>query len=354
MEHWARGRQFGRKADFLCISVTGKRTAEQFKSSLGLDVVTLGFVEGRMPRFGQLGCSGFVVLHPDGTIANPRTTAFLDRGEGAFRDLETLLGKLCEADFEWPATLATKSVKALQHLAINRDIDTRACIEKKEIEQAIILGSIAKLSSGKLKKLLQKEGVDTKSCLERQDYVSLILGHNPNQTTPATGTAMPSFAAAMQCPDGLCEKPKKKKKKTTCCHTDAQSSYQAARVASVGNQLIDAEHAECTDAINQLAKNQTPEDLKRVLQVFGDHFRHEEEMMTASGFGGNAGDSFAAITGHTRDHNNMMEKIQKIHDLHFITSIDPKEKVGMEEVKAIAELFERHARSFDALYEGHL
>lgn len=357
MEHWARGRQFEGRADFLCISVVGERTAMQFKASLRLDRVILAFVDGASPRFGQLGCSGFIVLNPDGTVADPSTPAFLDLGEQAFRELETLVEKLCEPDFEWPVVLAAKSVSELRGLARDRRIDTQACIEKKEIVEAIVMDSISKMSSGKLKRLLQKEGVDTTLCLERADYVGLILSH---KTESATGSGvstadMPSFESASQCPDGTCKKPLPVKKppckKAKTCSSMAQSPFQVSSLPSVGNQIMDEEHAECINALNQLAKNQTSGDLKQVLSVFGEHFQHEEELMTIKGFGGDLTDSFSAKASHQRDHNNILAKIRKIYDR---TSIDPKEKVGIEEVKTISELLERHARNFDVLYEGHL
>jgi hypothetical protein len=45
-----------------------------------------------MPSFGQLGCSGFVVLDGKGGCASRKTLPFLQHGEAAFAALEALLG----------------------------------------------------------------------------------------------------------------------------------------------------------------------------------------------------------------------------------------------------------------------
>lgn len=374
MEYWARGQQFGGKVDFLCISVVGKRTAEQFQTSLRLDTCTLAFIDGAMPRFGQLGCGGFIVLDSDGTIVTPRSSSFLDLGEQAFRDVEALLGTLCESEFMWPAVLAQKSVRELRLLVRDRRIDVGACLEKKDFVNAIVMDSLAKLSSSQLKKLLANEGIDTRDCLERQDYINKVFAHKSGSTTSSgVSTAdMPSFESSLLCPDGTCNKPPVNEppcskplptneppcKKPcvnnddeTCCSSKAQSLFQASSVPSVGNPIMDDEHTDCINAVNQLAASQAVCDLKRVLCVFDEHFRHEEELMTAKGFGGDLTDSFSAKASHQRDHSNILQKIQKIYDR---TNIDPEKEVSVEDVQNIAGLFERHARNFDALYEGHL
>ena len=44
-------------------------------------------------RFGQLGCSGFIVSDRDGNFVSRKTKAFLQYEEGAFRDVEKILAK---------------------------------------------------------------------------------------------------------------------------------------------------------------------------------------------------------------------------------------------------------------------
>ncbi len=46
-----------------------------------------------MNRFGQLGCSGFVISDKDGCFVSRKTKAYLQYGEAAFSDVEDLLYK---------------------------------------------------------------------------------------------------------------------------------------------------------------------------------------------------------------------------------------------------------------------
>eukprot|EP00587_Corethron_hystrix_P012351 CAMPEP_0113309600 /NCGR_PEP_ID=MMETSP0010_2-20120614/7577_1 /TAXON_ID=216773 ORGANISM="Corethron hystrix, Strain 308" /NCGR_SAMPLE_ID=MMETSP0010_2 /ASSEMBLY_ACC=CAM_ASM_000155 /LENGTH=178 /DNA_ID=CAMNT_0000164881 /DNA_START=407 /DNA_END=943 /DNA_ORIENTATION=+ /assembly_acc=CAM_ASM_000155 len=48
-----------------------------------------------MPRgYGQLGCSGFIISDKDGCFVSRQTSAYLDYGEGAFRQVERILKDL--------------------------------------------------------------------------------------------------------------------------------------------------------------------------------------------------------------------------------------------------------------------
>jgi len=53
----------------------------------------LGYIasESEMPRWGQLGCNGFILLDAQHQIACPQSAAYLQVREGAFRDLEARL-----------------------------------------------------------------------------------------------------------------------------------------------------------------------------------------------------------------------------------------------------------------------
>jgi len=53
----------------------------------------------RMLGFGQLGCSGFVVVNKDGRFVDTKTKAYLDYGDQAFSHVEALLFTLIE-DYE--------------------------------------------------------------------------------------------------------------------------------------------------------------------------------------------------------------------------------------------------------------
>jgi hypothetical protein len=107
MEHWARG-PLGRRVDFLCICVDTLQTAQTFHRLFEFRGCVNGWVPSppSMPSFGQLGCSGFVVLDGKGGCASRKTLPFLQHGEAAFAALEALLARLVPAAPPAPAAAA--------------------------------------------------------------------------------------------------------------------------------------------------------------------------------------------------------------------------------------------------------
>lgn len=102
MAVWAHDKNYAEQLNLLmlCIEVgrAGRLTAQSFGQKYRLPAgVTNGFVEqsSELPRFGQLGCKGFVVLGPHGEFAMQRTVpCYLESGQQAFRAVENLLGSL--------------------------------------------------------------------------------------------------------------------------------------------------------------------------------------------------------------------------------------------------------------------
>ncbi|MGB1600142.1 MAG: hypothetical protein ACPIOQ_45770, partial [Promethearchaeia archaeon] len=68
----------------------------RFVSELQLEHCTLGYIKSErdMPRWGQLGCSGFIVLDGDKRVVSKCTTAFLQMKSLAFSHVEALLDAL--------------------------------------------------------------------------------------------------------------------------------------------------------------------------------------------------------------------------------------------------------------------
>ena len=96
METWAA--QYGRdQVQFLCVCVESKQTALMFHRMFEFQHAYNGYIPGRpyMPvGYGQLGCSGFVVVDRKGCFVSRQTLAYLDYGEAAFRNVEDLLAPM--------------------------------------------------------------------------------------------------------------------------------------------------------------------------------------------------------------------------------------------------------------------
>lgn len=93
MNEWARGKYKGR-ANFVCVSCDGPELAqamgERMKLKDCVNSVTASSRDG--PYWGQLGCSGFIILSPGSQqVIAGKTMAFLDVRERAFRHVEAIL-----------------------------------------------------------------------------------------------------------------------------------------------------------------------------------------------------------------------------------------------------------------------
>jgi len=93
---------YGGRVNFLLLCVengrNGLRTAKSFGQQFQVpSSVVNAYIENKSesPRFGQLGCGGFIVLGPYGEFVAPRTApAYLKSGPLAFRSVEKILGSL--------------------------------------------------------------------------------------------------------------------------------------------------------------------------------------------------------------------------------------------------------------------
>jgi hypothetical protein len=106
----------GTNVQFLCVcvdSTNAQRVAILFHNLLDVRQVVNAYIPSSfyMPRgFGQLGCSGFVVVDTAGNFVSRKTTAYLDYGEGAFRHLEQVLQDLvAEEERTVPGSLVSTS-----------------------------------------------------------------------------------------------------------------------------------------------------------------------------------------------------------------------------------------------------
>jgi hypothetical protein len=90
MDRWAL--KYGSACTFVCVSCAGPGLAQQFASELRLRNCVNTYVEQRhMPAWGQLGCSGFIVLDGSHHVTCKATSAFMEVRNLAFKHCETLV-----------------------------------------------------------------------------------------------------------------------------------------------------------------------------------------------------------------------------------------------------------------------
>lgn len=101
MVAWANG-GYGDRVRFLMLCVEtgrdGLRTAQTFGEQFRIPATVLNaYIDSRSeaPKYGQLGCGGFIVLGMHGEFVATRTVpAYLDKGALAFTAVERILGSL--------------------------------------------------------------------------------------------------------------------------------------------------------------------------------------------------------------------------------------------------------------------
>mmetsp|Transcript_26439 Transcript_26439/g.79297 ORF Transcript_26439/g.79297 Transcript_26439/m.79297 type:complete len:297 (+) Transcript_26439:367-1257(+) len=249
MNDW-QGR-YGDAALFLCVCVESLRVAQQF-ASMFLSKAGNCLVEGpdipQMPA--QLGCSGFVVVDPAGNLVTTKTQAFLERDEGAFRDVEARLAPLLGDG------LAAGTAVVLEGLSQAAWNGKRGVVRPTPRDLAA-QGRVAVSVDGKVLSL--------------------------KRANVARAGAAPA-----------------KKHK--------------AEMASVGHKQMDAEHASVAEMLEALKASKARADLKAARDEFREHSLHEEELMVKAGFGGDPEDALSAQASHRRDHARIVALADKALD----------------------------------------
>lgn len=101
MDAWAV--KYKGRANFVCVGCDGPDLSYAMGSRMRLNNCVNGVIMARkdMPKWGQLGCSGFIILGSgDQRIITPKTSAYLEVEDRAFRQVESILdselsGKQC-------------------------------------------------------------------------------------------------------------------------------------------------------------------------------------------------------------------------------------------------------------------
>jgi hypothetical protein len=91
MDRWAL--RYGGSVSFVCICCDGQSLAETFGKNMKL-AHCFNTVAASNPKWGQLGCNGFIVLDQRHSVVCKATSAYMQVREKAFKHVETLLDTL--------------------------------------------------------------------------------------------------------------------------------------------------------------------------------------------------------------------------------------------------------------------
>ena len=126
MDRWAQ--QYGDECTFVVACCDGMQLAQTFASELKLQHVLNVWCDPRsMPRWGQLGCQGFIVGDGRHSVVCKKTVAFMEVREIAFRHCETLvdalIGKESAPSLASLATLHPGAIVRLHSLSAKPELN---------------------------------------------------------------------------------------------------------------------------------------------------------------------------------------------------------------------------------------
>lgn len=319
----------------MCVGCDGLELTKTFSKRLRLTSCLLAYLEeGHGPRWGQLGCNGFILLDAEGRVACRKTAPFLEQGEAAFVQAESLLRSLLPLE---PA----RGISAGRHVEL-RGLSspemngTRGyVIEKGEATSCVILtyrGKRVEANAENVRFLDESEGQEEGGEESRQEA-----------------------------------NPSRKQQKSEGGGEGGARSSEAARgtevaplmlIDSVGVAQLDAEHERCVLALSVLNSCPSREAIEAVIEAYRAHFANEEALLDthlyagaveAHATGGFSADA-SARRSHFADHARMLSELQQA--AQGLTS--EESRVPASFVDDTLRSFERHANTYDAAYAERL
>eukprot|EP00939_MAST-03C_sp_MAST-3C-sp1_P004582 g4582.t1 len=91
MNRWQQS--YGDAVDFVCISCAGPSLALEMSKEMELSACTNGYIATRdqMPKWGQLGCNGFIIMDEKLNVVCRKTKAFMEVRNRAFENVKEIV-----------------------------------------------------------------------------------------------------------------------------------------------------------------------------------------------------------------------------------------------------------------------
>jgi len=283
-----------------------------------------------MPKWGQLGCSGFIILDAQRRVVCPATAAFLKMRGLAFAHVEALLDALLAGEAV-PAVCPAQCVvldkvedpkkRGMRGVALDAtDPSSGKC-------NVFLLsgsggGSMVRVSAAKLR-VLPGDAIDISprqlQAIEQARAVVLVARQKEPREPPATAPCDESAEHRKRNAEGeskgaAVDTPPLRQGVDGDEGYEGVDGYQAAealgpvRVASVLNDELDRQHEECAAALEELARTRSGSALDVALRVIRRHFETEELLLdrhlygTVTGAGGGASETFSIQESMRKSH----------------------------------------------------
>jgi len=266
-----------------------------------------------MPTFGQLGCSGFIIIGADGECVSKKTKSFLEYGEQAFTHAENVI------------------LTALEDAGV--DLDLNAAVKGEENQYA----------NGQR---LRLEGISSDPTLNGQIVTVINFDKTKRRFNVLLSDGSNRRFSVLPC--SLKPLTTEENENTT---SENQVLKQIQPPNQVGLEVVDEEHAACTESINQCLRSGTRKNLASLLVCLEKHFQHEETLALESGFG-SVTESLSPMFGHAKDHARILNLARS--ELERTAQYPDSSDVNVGVVQTLASSFLEHAKNFDSLLEGKL
>jgi hypothetical protein len=312
MERWARG-PFGAHVRFVCACVDAQSVAVAFGKMFQLAAVVNAHIPSRehFPDFGQLGCSGFIVVDQGGRCVSRKTASFLQQGpDAAFADVERLLRSLVGEPA--PAALGALPADSPYAAGAAAVLEGLAAAPALNGQRVVVRGFDT--AKGRFVVALEAGGQQ--------------LAVRPCNLAPPPGGGGGGGAGAPAALAAIAPPP------------------------ATGCAAIDEEHGACAAALNAaLARPDSGEALAHAVEELAAHFSHEEALLAAAGWGGDGG-PLSARGSHVADHARILAPARA--ELQRLAASGLAGRAEPRVARALAAAFSEHAAAFDARFEGQL
>lgn len=260
-----------------------------------------------MPTFGQLGCSGFIVIGADGSCVSKKTDSFLNYAEKAFQNAESVIRTALE----------------------DAGVELNTGLNKKEHLYAN--GQTLRLEGLSSDPTLNGHTVTVIKYDTTNERFRVLLSDGSNRQISVLPCCLAPFIAQQN------------------FVSENQDLNEIQQPNLIGCEIVDEEHAECTSAINQCLRSGTRDNLALLLICLEKHFEHEEKLALASGFG-SITDGFSPMFSHAKDHSRILILTRAALER---TDHNPSD-INIDVIQTLAYAFLEHTKVFDSLLEGKL
>jgi len=317
MDRWAATVKYD--VNFICACVLGDasagRLSRQFGRELKLKHTINGYIDNRkdMPAWGQLGCSGFIILDEKHQVVSHETSAFMEVRDLAFRHVEAILDALSEKrplPYACPGEMV-RLLPAFQGAAGAQGV----CLKVEGDVLAVQL-----LSGPQRNRVVQVPVAAVRKLGDETEEPVATKRRTDGDNEGASDAAL----------------------------LDKSFVSEALRLPSVQVPSMDEEHAECAWLLEQLVAQKSATALKNVLDCFVEHFEHEESLFDEFGFGEHVNERLSAKKSHKNDHARLLAKIRQQ------LASSRSEATPAAFVREVIEDFHEHATKYDVLYGDHL